>query len=78
MNSEKEITNNKSMEYDEMMFLANMRRKAKDEFEDNLWKQRFEALNGFPMEEGLGKENIIMPFSENDWLEKQNKKSNNE
>ena len=60
---------NKSMEYDEMMFLANMRRQAKVEFENNLWKRRFEELNGFPMEEGLGKENIIMPFSENDYLE---------
>ena len=60
------------MEYDEMMFLANMRRQAKVEFENNLWKRRFEELNGFPMEEGLGKENIIMPFSENDYLEKQN------
>ena len=56
------------MEYDEMMFLANMRRKAKVEFENNLWKRRFEELNGFPMEEGLFKENIIMPFSENDYL----------
>ena len=56
------------MEYDEMMFLANMKRKAKVEFENNLWKQRFEELNGFPMEEGLFKENIIMPFSENDYL----------
>ena len=60
---------NKSMEYDEMMFLAKMKRKAKVEFENNLWKRRFEELNGFPMEEGLGKENIIMPFSENDYLE---------
>lgn len=58
------------MEYDEMMFLAKMKRKAKVEFENNLWKQRFEELNGFPMEEGLGKENIIMPFSENDYLDK--------
>lgn len=57
------------MEYDEMMFLANMRMKAQVEFENNLWKRRFEKLNGFPMEEGLGKENIIMPFSENDYLE---------
>jgi len=62
--------NNKRMEYDEMMFLAKMKRKAKIEFENNLWKQRFEELNGFPMKEGLGKENIIMPFSENDYLDK--------
>lgn len=59
---------NKHMEYDEMMFLANMRRKAKVEFENNLWKRRFEELNGFPVEESLGKENCIMPFSENDYL----------
>ena len=58
------------MEYDEMMFLANMKRKAKVEFENNLWERRFEELNGFPVEESLGKENIIMPFSENDYLEK--------
>lgn len=64
-----ELMNNKRMEYDEMMFLAKMKRKAKVEFENNLWKRRFEELNGFPMEEGLGKENIIMPFSENDYLE---------
>ena len=57
------------MEYDEKMFLAEMKRKAKSEFENNLWKQRFEESNGFPVEEGLGKENIIMPFSENDYLE---------
>ena len=60
---------NRCMEYDEMMFLANMKRKGKVEFENNLWKRRFKELNGFPMEEGLGKENIIMPFSENDYLE---------
>ena len=47
------------MEYDEMMFLANMKRKAKVEFENNLWKQRFKELNGFLVEESLGKENII-------------------
>ena len=64
-----EVMYNKRMEYDEMMFLAKMKRKAKIEFENNLWKQRFEELNGFTMEEGLGKENIIMPFSENDYLE---------
>ena len=29
------------MKYDEMMFLANMRRQAKVEFENNLWKRRF-------------------------------------
>ena len=57
------------MKYDDMMILANARRQAKVEFENNLWKRRFEELNGFPMEEGLGKENIIMPFSENDYLE---------
>ena len=51
------------------MFLANMKRKAKVEFENNLWKRRFEELNEFPMEEVLGKENIIMSFSENDYLE---------
>ena len=51
------------MKYDDMMILANARRQAKAEFENNLWKRRFEELNGFPMEEGLGKENIIMPFS---------------
>ena len=56
------------MEYDEMMFLANMKRKAKVEFENYLWIQRIEELNGFPMEEGRFKENIIMPFSENDYL----------
>ena len=64
-----EVMYHKRMEYDEMMFLAKMKRKAKVEFENNLWKRRFEELNGFPMEEGLGKENIIMPFSENDYLE---------
>lgn len=42
---------------------------TKVEFENNLWKRRFEELNGFPVEESLGKENIIMPFSENDYLE---------
>ena len=57
------------MDYEQKLFLANMRRKAKVEFENNLWKQRFKELNGFSMEEGLGKENIIMPFSENDYLE---------
>lgn len=57
------------MDYDEMMFLAKMKRKAKVEFENNLWKQRFKELNGFPIEEGLGKENIIMPFSEHDHFE---------
>lgn len=57
------------MEYDEMMFLANMKRKAKIEFENNLWRQRFEELNGFSVEESLGKGNITMPFSENDYLE---------
>ena len=31
------------MDYDEMMFLAKMKRKAKVEFENNLWKQRFEG-----------------------------------
>ena len=62
---------NKCIEYDEMMFLANMKRKAKVEFENNLWKQRFKELNGLLMEESLGKENIIISFSENDYLEKQ-------
>ena len=62
--------NNKCMEYDEMMFLANMKRKAKVEFENNLWKQRFKELNGFLVEESLGKDNIIMPFSENDYFGK--------
>ena len=57
---------------EDMLIRADMKRKAKVEFENNLWKQRFEALNGFPVEEGLGKENIIMPFSENDYLEKHN------
>lgn len=57
------------MEYDEMMMLAKMKRKAKIEFENNLWRQRFKDLNGFSVDEGLGKENIIMPFSENDYLE---------
>ena len=56
------------MDYDEMMFLANMKRKAKVEFENNLWKQRFEELNG----ESLNEDNIIMPYSENDYLVKQN------
>lgn len=70
--------NNKSMECDEMIFLAEMKRQARIEFESNLWKQRFKDLNGVSVEEGIGKENIIMPFSENDWLEKQNKESNNE
>lgn len=59
------------MNLEDMMLRADMKRKAKVEFENNLWKQRFKDLNGFPAEEGLGKENIIMPFSENDYLEKQ-------
>lgn len=57
------------MNYEDMMIRANIKRMAKVEFENNLWKRRFEELNGFPMEKGLGKENIIMPFSENDYLE---------
>ena len=57
------------MKYDDMMRLANMRRQAQVEFENNLWERRFEELNGFPVEESLGKENAIMPFSENDYLE---------
>ena len=56
------------MDYDEMMFLAKMKRKAKVEFENNLWKQRFEELNG----ESFNEDNIIMPYSENDYLVKQN------
>lgn len=56
------------MDYDEMMFLAKMKRKAKVEFENNLWKQRFEELNG----ESFNENNIIMPYSENDYLVKQN------
>ena len=59
---------NRHMDYDEMMFLAKMKRKAKVEFENNLWKQRFEELNG----ESLNEDNIIMPYSENDYLVKQN------
>lgn len=59
---------NKHMDYDEMMFLAKMKRKAKVEFENNLWKQRFEELNG----ESFNENNIIMPYSENDYLVKQN------
>ena len=60
------------MEYDddEMLFLAIMKRKAKVEFENNLWKQRFKELNGFLVEESLGKENILLPFSENDCFRK--------
>ena len=57
------------MNYEDMMIRANIKRMAQVEFENNLWKRRFEELNGFPMEEGLFKENIIMPFSENDYLE---------
>lgn len=57
------------MEIDEQIFLIEMRRQAKIEFENNLWKQRFKDLNGFSVEESFGKENIIMPFSENDYLE---------
>lgn len=56
------------MDYDEMMFLVKMKRKAKVEFENNLWKQRFEELNG----ESFNEDNIIMPYSENDYLVKQN------
>ena len=56
------------MDYDEMMFLAKIKRKAKVEFENNLWKQRFEELNG----ESFNEDNIIMPYSENDYLVKQN------
>ena len=59
---------NKRMDYDEMMFLVKMKRKAKVEFENNLWKQRFEELNG----ESFNEDNIIMPYSENDYLVKQN------
>ena len=59
---------NKCMDYDEMMFLVKMKRKAKVEFENNLWKQRFEELNG----ESFNEDNIIMPYSENDYLVKQN------
>ena len=59
------------------MFLANMKRKAKIEFENNLWKQRFENSNGFSVGESLGKENITMPFSENDYLGKQNRRQSN-
>ena len=62
---------NSDIDIDERMILANMKRKAKVKFENNLWEQRFKDLNGFPAKEGLGKENIIMPFSENDYLEKQ-------
>lgn len=51
-----------------MMFLAKIKRKAKVEFENNLWKQRFEELNG----ESFNEDNIIMPYSENDYLVKQN------
>lgn len=43
--------------------------RSRAEFRDKLWKQRFEELNGFPIEESFKKENIIMPFSENDYLE---------
>lgn len=57
------------MNYEDMMIRANIKRMAKVEFENNLWKRRFEELNGFPVEESLGKENTIMPFSENDYLE---------
>ena len=57
------------MEYDEMMFLANMRRQAKVEFENNLWEQRFKELNGFTAKEGFGKTNVIMPYSEQDFIE---------
>lgn len=57
------------MEYYERVFLYELKRKIKAEFENNLWKERFKELNGFPVEEGFGKENIIMPFSENDYLE---------
>ncbi len=59
---------NSDVDVDEKMILANMKIKAETEFEINLWKQRFKDLNGFPVEESLGKKNIIMPFSENDRL----------
>lgn len=49
------------MKYDDMMILANARRQAKVEFENNLWKRRFEELNGFTAKEGFGKTNVIMP-----------------
>ena len=52
-----------------MTILANARRQAKAEFENNLWEQRFKELNGFTAKEGFGKTNVIMPYSEQDYIE---------